>query len=68
MSNNLKPCPFCGGNASILDGDLWGQYVICNSCEASLGVMDGMYEINGHFDGHGDAARAWNIRTKEKDQ
>lgn len=59
----LKPCPFCGCGASILDGDIHGNYVECNACEAALGRDDGMYEINGDFDGIGDAFRAWNTRA-----
>lgn len=47
----LKPCPFCGGEAEIID--VYGEYgVMCKECNAgteSAGTMD-------------DAAKIWNER------
>ena len=42
-SDRLKPCPFCGGNASAGfiggDGDnAGGHYISCDQCDASTGL------------------------------
>jgi len=40
--NELKPCPFCGGNASIqverdLDnGSYYRHYIFCDDCGAEM--------------------------------
>ena len=30
----LKPCPFCGGEAKMLD--YWGNYIFCRMCGAKI--------------------------------
>lgn len=37
MSDKLKPCPFCGGEAVISGCDGGDWIVICNVCDASIG-------------------------------
>ena len=32
MANELKPCPFCGGDA-VIEGDTY-QWIVCNNCGA----------------------------------
>ena len=64
MSEALKPCPFCGGRATMVTGPTAGlseigevdpvRYVLCDDCAASS------------FDDHvteEDAAGAWNARA-----
>ena len=39
--NDLKPCPFCGGEAVIdVDPDAvrWKYYAVCNRCCATSGL------------------------------
>ncbi|CAH0531855.1 hypothetical protein CTH30272_04103 [Allocatenococcus thiocycli] len=57
---DLKPCPFCGGEAEILD-DLM-PYVACTECEVSF--------ISNHgYDGDTEyAAELWNARVNENDE
>lgn len=55
MSETLKPCPFCGGEASV---KMWCEpdtpfLVMCESCKAS--VKDYATEA--------EAIEAWNRRT-----
>lgn len=33
MTNELKPCPFCGSDDQVQDGEGW---VMCNSCHAEV--------------------------------
>lgn len=64
--NELKPCPFCGGEAEIVGGpenwtptfydpDSGGDpiAVVCKTCACGLHF----------FDGYAEAASAWNRRT-----
>ena len=50
----LKPCPFCGGEASIYVAHDDGYYVCCDECGCCLPV----------YNMEQDAIREWNRRTK----
>lgn len=54
MSNKLKPCPFCGGEAIIdgCDDTLW--IAICKKCNASIGYKETKQE----------AIEEWNRRVQ----
>lgn len=54
MSNKLKPCPFCGGEAIIDSFVGVGWIVICNKCDASIGYKETEQE----------AIDAWNRRVE----
>lgn len=54
MLNELKPCPFCGGKAHLVDlGYSWTR---CDECEA-----EGPCESTAQR-----AIEAWNRRVKEE--
>ena len=64
MSEKLKPCPFCGGNASLhfdpegvkdTMGRKWAYTITCNRCAASSGLCFSMEQ----------AVDAWNRRSGE---
>lgn len=56
----LKPCPFCGGEAEIID-DAMGTISRCRRCGAENG--NGVYGAGGHK----LAVKDWNSRPIEDD-
>lgn len=52
----LKPCPFCGGRATLERGDVesWDWGVLCRGCTASVGSDD-----------KEEAVERWNRRFPE---
>lgn len=70
----LKPCPFCGGEACFKDGEpiTYGRYevlVICKKCSASVvGVATINFRTehkscNGYNLAKEQATKAWNRRA-----
>jgi Lar family restriction alleviation protein len=59
MSEELKPCPFCGSNDITQEfcNTPW-RYIGCNQCE----------EEGPPADSHGEAVRLWNTRHITLDQ
>lgn len=58
--SDLKPCPFCGGEAIILKADQYHQfpnthYISCRDCTAGIGPLDTEAE----------AIEAWNRRADD---
>lgn len=57
MSDDLKPCPFCGGSAKLICCAHTGKfYIECANCEA-------MTDVN--YDIRQKAITAWNTRPQE---
>lgn len=66
----LKPCPFCGGEAEIIEADygmyMTGYAVYCRKCCLKLGVTGRLgetYEWSPVFDTEAEAIAAWNSRA-----
>lgn len=57
MTEKLKPCPFCGGEAEIIKDDMyvWGH---CTNCDSDTDL----YQIKK------EAVAAWNARPIEDAQ
>lgn len=63
MSKNsveLKPCPFCGGEAKVITGScwLWQHAVECKDCGANTGYKSGISPSVAK----NKAVEAWNRR------
>lgn len=73
MSEELKPCPFCAGNAEIVDNRLeW--YVECTGCGVVV-IGDRVPELENEADSDSldwnavklSAIKAWNTRQIPED-
>lgn len=59
----LKPCPFCGGEAKV-QSDIWPRFVYCQSCYArTVNCME-----FGEDEGTLKAVGLWNRRTDDAER
>lgn len=72
MNNKLKPCPFCGGDAEVLENitnpKMHTFHVECTKCLAQMGrdsVIFGSSKGKLFFWSRGAAVEAWNKRQEE---
>jgi len=65
MTDNLLPCPFCGGEAQLqerMDEDLWSHNIVewsnvkCSHCDCEMDDWPSHYR---------DAINAWNTRAED---
>ena len=59
-ANELKPCPFCGGGARVIDSSYQGS-AIHVSCRCGAQMFGG----RRHFGRESEAVEAWNRRSGE---
>ena len=62
--NELKPCPFCGGEAKIRSGlyGLNGYQIGCKPKPTQC-ICPGCISISQYYWGRGMAIKAWNRRA-----
>lgn len=72
MNSKLKPCPFCGGDAEVLENitnpKMHTFHVECTKCLAQMGrdsVIFGSSKGKLFFWSRGAAVEAWNKRQEE---
>lgn len=60
MSNKLKSCPFCGGEAELTTGSvfMWEHIVVCKDCGASSKMIGGITPSQARA----KAIATWNTR------
>lgn len=58
MTNELKPCPFCGGTNLKVSGGSW-KYVKCKDCDNGAHAPG-----QGSTGNEDDAISAWNTRNQ----
>lgn len=56
MMEKLKPCPFCGGEAKVMDRG-FPHWVYCTKCYA---------KVHGGTRDEKDSIEAWNRRTNDE--
>ena len=61
---DLKPCPFCGGEADEYEGD-YGNGIYCMMCGAMVGEPIHLEYRTTERVSIGEAAAAWNTRHVE---
>ena len=79
MNDKLKPCPFCGGEATIREfacgstgnGEFSASYEVgCNDCKIKFLRESKFSLINGHpvfsKNGYDECIDAWNRRTNDE--
>lgn len=54
MTNELKPCPFCGGEAYAVDALEKRAHAVCDTCHAST----------AYYFSEAEAIEAWNTRAE----
>ena len=70
MTPDLKPCPFCGGEAYLMLKDKNCWYVTCDSCSASSEgyIPSDVYPWSAYDaiqDAVNKAVEAWNRRAND---
>jgi Lar family restriction alleviation protein len=55
--DGLKPCPFCGGEAEVINDNLYAAWIVCTHCLASTCARA--------LDENADNIAAWNRRAPE---
>lgn len=58
MDKQLKPCPFCGGKAELVDTGYWSS-VMCEQCKA----VSKSFNHSGKHCSADKAIEAWNRRV-----
>lgn len=70
MTYKLKPCPFCGGNASIHSTPItqgYEYYVCCDDCKARIGTSTASgYDFVSIDTAKTVVSLIWNHRTATK--
>lgn len=56
MEKQLKPCPFCGGEANIYQMHFWGTTYTCECSDCGIETKP--------MDTEAEAIEAWNRRTE----
>lgn len=63
----LKPCPFCGGEATLIYADDKTWQVVCDSCGSCSDYYDEEWNPDNPPEGN-EAASAWNNRMIEDEK
>ncbi len=62
--SELKPCPFCGGNAVLQSGERGGWFVECLECHATTSLVHSETSVAPLT----DAIAAWNRRDHKEEE
>ena len=68
MMFNLKPCPFCGGEAQLFVLKEGGVCVVCKSCDNRTSLAsDFDYSKTDEMTAVGRSIARWNRRVEDAD-
>ena len=66
MTNNkLKPCPFCGGKATVFASSEGGVFVICIGCQTRTKTLVDTLQYNKPTNAVEKVIEAWNKRVEQ---
>jgi Lar family restriction alleviation protein len=63
MDIKLKPCPFCGGEATVFVSSEGGVFVICMKCQTRTKTLFDSLAYNKPTNAVGKVIEAWNTRA-----
>ena len=62
MSDYLRPCPFCGGEAEVCTDENGEYYVSCTECFTLVGYC---IDTWAEYEIEDEAIKAWNRRVND---
>ena len=63
--SDLKPCPFCGGEAMLFVSDEGGVFVVCTKCQTRTKTLVDSLVYNKPTNAVGKVIEAWNRRAND---
>ena len=60
----LKPCPFCGGEATVFVSDEGGVFVICIDCQTRTKKLADTLQYSKPTNAVKEVIEAWNRRVE----
>lgn len=61
--NELKPCPFCGGEATVFASSEGGVFVVCMKCQVRTHTLVDTLAYNKPTNAVKKVIEAWNRRV-----
>lgn len=65
MANELKFCPFCGGEATVFVSSEGGVFVICMKCQTRTKTLVDSLQYNKPTNAVDKVIEAWNRRVND---
>lgn len=66
MTNELKPRPFCGGEATVFASDVDGVFVVCMNCQVRTHNLVDTLVYGKATNAVEEVIKAWNRRVDDE--